>query len=116
MSCSPTCKPKPVIFAALFKYLPLDDDRISSTEKTLYPLQINASAEGQTHTPNLAEALKFRIRPRGLLASVQQQIMRAQQEIGFEYIRFHGIFDDNIQIYQENSEGQPVLIFCMPIC
>ncbi len=37
--------------------------------------------------------------------------MRAQQEIGFEYIRFHGIFDDNIQIYQENSEGQPVLNF-----
>ena len=26
-------------------------------------------------------------------------------------IRFHGIFDDNIQIYQENSEGQPVLNF-----
>lgn len=98
-------------FAALFKYLPLDDDRISATEKTLYPLQINASAEGRPIRPIWQKLLNFGYAREGLLASVQQQIMRAQQEIGFEYIRFHGIFDDNIQIYQENSEGQPVLNF-----
>lgn len=98
-------------FAALFKYLPLDDDRIFATEKTLYPLQINASAEGRPIRPIWQKLLNFGYAREGLLASVQQQIMRAQQEIGFEYIRFHGIFDDNIQIYQENSEGQPVLNF-----
>lgn len=73
-------------------------NRISSTEKTLYPLQINASAEGRPIRPIWQKLLNFGYAREGLLASVQQQIMRAQQEIGFEYIRFHGIFDDNIQI------------------
>lgn len=57
-------------FAALFKYLPLDDDRISATEKTLYPLQINASAEGRPIRPIWQKLLNFGYAREGLLASV----------------------------------------------
>lgn len=38
----------------------------------------------------------------GLIGSVQEQLRRAQKEIGFTYLRFHGIFDDDMHIYQEN--------------
>lgn len=35
-----------------------------------------------------------------LTAAVQQQIIKIQQEIGFRYLRFHGILDQALHIYQ----------------
>ena len=43
----------------------------------------------------------------GLIGTVQEQLRRAQREIGFTYLRFHGIFDDDMHIYQENEDGSP---------
>lgn len=43
----------------------------------------------------------------GLIETVQQQIRQAQQEIGFRYLRFHGIFDDDMHIYQVKKDGSP---------
>lgn len=43
----------------------------------------------------------------GLLADVRQQLERAQREIGFEYLRFHGLFDDDMKIYMERADGTP---------
>lgn len=47
----------------------------------------------------------------GLMAPVQQQILLAQQEIGFTYLRFHGIFDEDMHIYSENEQGNPEFNF-----
>lgn len=41
----------------------------------------------------------------GLLDIVQKQIREVQENIGFKYIRFHGIFDDEMMIYKENEDG-----------
>ncbi len=49
----------------------------------------------------------------GLIGSVQEQLRRAQKEIGFTYLRFHGIFDDDMHIYQENEDGSPWFNFCL---
>lgn len=43
----------------------------------------------------------------GLTAAVQNQVRQVQQEIGFEFLRIHGIFDDEMHIYQENTDGSP---------
>ena len=43
----------------------------------------------------------------GLLGAVQEQLRRAQNELGFRYLRFHGIFDDDMHIYQQNPDGSP---------
>ena len=43
----------------------------------------------------------------GLIGSVQTQLRRAQEEIGFTYLRFHGILDDDMHIYQEHADGSP---------
>lgn len=40
-----------------------------------------------------------------LSAAVQQQIMKIQQEIGFRYLRFHGILDQELHIYQGKENG-----------
>lgn len=43
----------------------------------------------------------------GLLGAVQEQLRRAKEEIGFTYLRFHGIFNDDMHIYQQNADGSP---------
>ncbi len=47
----------------------------------------------------------------GLIGEVQRQILRAQEEIGFQYLRFHGIFDDDMHIYREQTDGTPQFNF-----
>ena len=46
----------------------------------------------------------------GLSAPIRERILRAQSEIGFHYIRFHGIFDEDMHIYSEDARGNPC--FC----
>lgn len=43
----------------------------------------------------------------GLIGAVQEQLRRVQKEIGFKYIRFHGILNDDMHIYQEKMDGSP---------
>ena len=46
-----------------------------------------------------------------LIAPVQEQIRRAQREIGFTYVRFHGLFDEDMRIYREDEQGKPQFDF-----
>jgi xylan 1,4-beta-xylosidase len=43
----------------------------------------------------------------GLRADWQAQLATTQQEIGFRYIRFHGLLDDDMGVYKEDAEGNP---------
>jgi xylan 1,4-beta-xylosidase len=43
----------------------------------------------------------------GLRADWQRQLRRAQEECGFRYIRFHGLFCDDMGVYSE-QQGRPV--------
>lgn len=47
----------------------------------------------------------------GLTAVVQKQIRMTQKEIGFEFLRFHGILNDDMLIYDEDDTGKPVFNF-----
>lgn len=38
----------------------------------------------------------------------RQQLELIHQECGFEYVRFHGLLDDDMEIYSEDGKGQPV--------
>ncbi len=40
-----------------------------------------------------------------LLADVQEMLRRAQKEIGFRYIRFHGIFSDDMLVCRREKNG-----------
>jgi xylan 1,4-beta-xylosidase len=42
----------------------------------------------------------------GLRADWQRQLTYAHRECGFEYIRMHGLFDDDMGVYRENN-GKP---------
>jgi xylan 1,4-beta-xylosidase len=47
----------------------------------------------------------------GLRADWQAQLSTVQREIGFHYIRFHGIFHDDMGVYKEDSHGNPIISF-----
>ncbi len=72
---------------------------------------LNAEAKGEPFTHAWRKLLNIGYARYGLLAEVQQQILQAQEEIGYEYVRFHGILDDDMFIYHENEKGQPYLDF-----
>jgi xylan 1,4-beta-xylosidase len=44
----------------------------------------------------------------GLRADWQRQLRRAHAECGFRYIRFHGLFDDDMGVYQEDKQGRAI--------
>ena len=43
----------------------------------------------------------------GLRADWQEQLATVQREIGFQYIRMHGILNDDMGVYTEDSHGNP---------
>jgi xylan 1,4-beta-xylosidase len=44
----------------------------------------------------------------GLRADWQRQLRRVHEECGFRYIRFHGLFCDDMGVYQEDEQGRPI--------
>lgn len=46
-----------------------------------------------------------------LYEPVREQLRVTQRKIGFEFIRFHGIFDEDMMVYQEDADGNPVYNF-----
>ena len=44
----------------------------------------------------------------GLRADWQRQLRRVREECGFRYIRFHGLFCDDMGVYQEDRLGRPI--------
>ncbi len=44
----------------------------------------------------------------GLRADWQRQLRKARAECGFRYIRFHGLFCDDMGVYQEDDHGRPL--------
>jgi len=47
----------------------------------------------------------------GLRADWQQQLSILQKEIGFKYLRFHGLLHDDMGVYTEDAAGNPIYNF-----
>jgi len=44
----------------------------------------------------------------GLRADWQRQLKEVRDQCGFRYIRFHGLFGDDMGVYQEDKSGRPI--------
>jgi len=44
----------------------------------------------------------------GLRADWQRQLRLVREQCGFRYLRFHGLFCDDMGVYQEDKQGRPV--------
>ncbi|KAA1181899.1 GH39 family glycosyl hydrolase [Paenibacillus sp. B2(2019)] len=104
-------------FESLFKYLP--NKNLSATSNLPVALHIHKQTHEISVKSNQSKELAHtwkKLMTVGkakevLFAEVQRHIKQMQQEIGFQYIRFHGIFDDEMMIYGENERGEVSLNF-----
>lgn len=100
----------------LTKYLPKPDrEDVRETElsdtKTVSAEKISIAAQG---TPLKHNFRKFTTVGRAkelLLADVQKMLTELQSEIGFEYIKFHGLLSDDMLVYSEDENGNPQYSF-----
>lgn len=47
----------------------------------------------------------------GLRATWQEELETAHRDGGFEYVRFHGLFHDDMFVYREDPQGHPIYNF-----
>ncbi len=47
----------------------------------------------------------------GLRADWQEQLAEVQQDIGFRYVRMHGVLTDDMGVYNEDASGRPMYNF-----
>lgn len=94
---------------ALLQYDEGTDDAAVPEERTAKKLAVSADVakEGQPVRRSWRRLMNIGYARDGLIGTVQEQIKRARQEIGFTDLRFHGIFDDDMHIYQQNEDGSP---------
>ncbi len=103
------------MFASLYKYLTwnknddISDSTLPSTTLIFDPVDLNSNNTKIKHTwKNLMTIGKAKD---VLNPVIQEQLILVQKDIGFRYIRFHGIFDDEMMVYSEDTDGNPVLNF-----
>jgi xylan 1,4-beta-xylosidase len=46
-----------------------------------------------------------------LMGRVQKELIQLQKEVGFQYVKFHGLLDDSMMLYNEDRDGKPYLTF-----
>ncbi|WP_426452133.1 GH39 family glycosyl hydrolase [Paenibacillus sp. S-38] len=104
-------------FVSLFKYLPVEAPQAGglAAERNIVHkeagIRLPPAGKGQPlkHTwRNLCTAGKAK---EILYAGVQEHLKLLQEAVGFRYIRFHGIFDDEMMVYRLDDAGQPLFSF-----
>jgi len=48
-----------------------------------------------------------------LYSDVQDMVRRVQKNIGYEYVKFHGILSDEMMVYMEKEDGSPIYSFAL---
>ncbi len=70
-------------------------------------IQIDPYAPGTPLVPFWKKLITAGRAAEGLRDDWRQHLREVQREIGFDYIRFHGILHDDMMIYHEDAQGQP---------
>lgn len=69
-------------------------------------VSVDAAVKGHRIRHTWRRLLNIGYAKEGLLAEVQKQLRKAQEEIGFEYVRFHGILDDDMHVCFHDEQGR----------
>lgn len=112
----PLTSPHPVddaaIFHTLLRHVSRDNPpQVAAPETRAF--SVSVSRRGMPLTHEWKNLINIGYAKDGLQATVQEQLRRIQQEIGFRYVRFHGLLDDDMLVYAEDSQGIPQLDFTL---
>jgi len=102
-------------YGALFKYLPDRNrervDRVSDKGVVTQEIQLQLTGSPRPMKPYWQKICTIGKAKEGLYHEVQQHLRSMQSMMKFEYIRFHGIFDDEMMVYREDQQGKPLYNF-----
>ncbi|HTB97302.1 MAG TPA: hypothetical protein VK716_09865 [Terracidiphilus sp.] len=82
-----------------------------SDAQTRIRLTADAKAPGQPLVHFWSKVVGAGRANEGLRATWQEELTTAHQLGGFEYVRFHGLFHDDMFVYREDEQGQAVYNF-----
>ncbi|WP_425330877.1 GH39 family glycosyl hydrolase [Anaerosalibacter bizertensis] len=91
------------VFKKLFSNLKPIDNNIKSKE--IEYIDIDVNSRGELLSDYWKRLITFGRASEGLRSSWQEQLKEVQKDIGFEYIRFHGIFSDDMMIVNRDEKG-----------
>ena len=100
----------------LTKYLPKHTDKEQAAIEQL-DVKTTSSEKISLNTPGIPLKHTFRKftsvgrAKELLLADVQKMLTEFQTEIGFEFIKFHGLLSDDMLVYTEDEQGNPKYSF-----
>lgn len=100
------------LFDKLFTYLskskPAESDQVEISEFELCKIKVNVLKSKKEMSASWKFSINGGYAKRLLYENVQKTIRKIQGEIGFQYIRCKGIFDDEIQICSRDLNGNLV--------
>jgi len=96
-------------FNQLFAFLPSNEQSLVVENKAILKKSVKVNVENYVqklnHTwKNLMTVGKAK---ECLYTDVQAQLKMVKDVTNFKYLRFHGIFDDEMMVYGENEQGHP---------
>lgn len=94
-------------FTKLFTYLTPNtyyEEGMDSSVKEI--IEVNVEQEGTINDFYWKKLTNFGRAAEGLRKGWQEQLKELQSEIGFEYIRFHGIFSDEMMVCNLDENGK----------
>lgn len=100
----------------LTKYLPENTDNEQAAierldVKTTSPQKISLNTPGIPLKHTFRKFTSVGRAKELLLADVQKMLTEFQTEIGFEFIKFHGLLSDDMLVYTEDEQGNPKYSF-----
>ncbi|WP_062316021.1 GH39 family glycosyl hydrolase [Demequina maris] len=118
---STTAEPAPdTPLRLLAKYLPEDSaDHVGVTydadplAKVVAVDPVDATAPGRALHHAYRKVTTVGRAKELLYEEVRTMLAQWQSDVGFEYIKFHGLFSDDMHVYREDKGGQPVYSFLL---
>ena len=101
------------LFDELLKYKSGETMREHINRERIRHKKVNAdvSIKGRRLKHTWKTLVNIGFAKEGLSAVIQNQLRIIQKEIGFKYIHFHGLLDDDMMIYSEKEGRSPVYNF-----
>ncbi|MDN4486857.1 helix-turn-helix domain-containing protein [Demequina sp. SYSU T00039] len=118
---STTARPAPDSpLALLAKYLPEESDGHVTAAFDADPLAkvvavdaIDVTADGRALHHAYRKVTTVGRAKELLYQEVRDMLAEWQADVGFEYIKFHGLFADDMHVYREDRDGRPVYSFVL---
>ncbi|MFY0145087.1 GH39 family glycosyl hydrolase [Bacillus cytotoxicus] len=92
----------------LFEYLPGEEIHAENQHTMVNKLRVEVDMKqpGQPYEKHWTKLTTAGRAVEGLRSDWQEQFLIVKEELDFQYIRFHGIFNDEMMVYHESPEGK----------